>query len=400
MKILFADKFPPSHVAALEARGHTCVVAPATLAEELPALLGGVDVLVVRSTRVTETALDAADRLALIVRAGAGVNTIDWRAAADRGVYVANTPGKNAVAVAELTIGLLAALDRRIPDAVADLRAGRWRKSDYAKAQGLARRRLAVIGTGAIGLEVAARARALEMEVVVEEKPHRAAATVAKLRDLGCVFADRATMLSTADAVTVHVPASPETEGMVDTAFLTQMKDGAFLINTSRGDVVDEEALLAALDAKGIRAGLDVFRDEPGEGTATFDSRLAQHPHVYGTHHIGASTEQAQEAIAAEVVEIVRGFELGVVRNCVNLAEGESGTTTIAVRHHNRIGVLARVLGILGRAHLNVEQMANQIFAGGAAAIATIHVTGDLDDAVAASIAADDDVIGVSVAGG
>lgn len=400
MQILFADAFPDAQLDELTARGHDCSRRPELDAATLPSALAGVEVLVVRSTRVTEEALAAADRLSLVVRAGAGVNTIDWRAAADRGIYVCNTPGENAIAVAELTIGLLTALDRRIPDAVADLRAGRWRKKDYAGARGLAGRTLGIVGFGEIGMAVAARARALDMEVMVEDKPHRRPEVAERIAELGVrLVPDLPTLLEAADAVTLHVPATEATRHMVDREFLARLRPGAFLINTSRGDLVDEEALLAAIDAKGLRVGLDVYDGEPGAGIAEFDSPLARHPDVYGTHHVGASTEQAQAAIAAAVVSIVDDFTRGVVRNCVNLADRAAGTATLAVRHHNVVGVLAGVLAVLRRAGLNVEQMENRVFSGGRAATATIHVAGTLPPEVVSEVAAQGDVIGVSVAG-
>jgi D-3-phosphoglycerate dehydrogenase / 2-oxoglutarate reductase len=400
VKILFADAFPNAQIEKLAARGHDCATAPELDAETLPTALGGVDVLVVRSTRVTEDALAAADRLSLVVRAGAGVNTIDWRAAADRGIYVCNTPGKNAVAVAELTIGLLTALDRRIPDAVADLRDGKWRKKDYAVARGLAGRTLGIVGFGEIGMAVAVRAAAFDMEIVVQEKPGRRSAATELIAELGVrLVPDLPALLGMADAVSLHVPVTDRTRRMVDRGFLSHLRPGAFLINTSRGDIVDEEALLEAIEAKGLRVGLDVFDGEPGAGTADFDSALARHPNVYGTHHIGASTQQAQAAIADEVAAIVDDFARGVIRNCVNLRDQAVGTATLAVRHRNVVGVLAGVLGVLRKAGLNVEQMENRVFAGGTAATATIHVAGPLPAQIVAAVADQPDVIGVSVAG-
>jgi D-3-phosphoglycerate dehydrogenase len=397
MKIVLADTFPDAQAARLAEAGHECITAHAATAGDLPELLHGADVLVVRSTRVTAETLEAADRLALVVRAGAGVNTIDTEAAGARGIYVANTPGKNALAVAELTIGLLTALDRRIPDAVADLRAGRWRKSEYSRAAGLAGRRLGIIGTGAIGKAVAQRARAFEMQIAVEDKPGRAAGTVAALDAIGCLRMDRDTLLSTSDAVTIHVPAAPDTVGMVDAAFLARMRHGAFLINTSRGDILDEAALLEVIDDKELRVGLDVYAVEPGSGIADFDSPLARHPRVYGTHHIGASTDQAQSAIADEVVDIIEGFARGDIRNCVNLDAGTGPGDTITVRHVNRVGVLVKVLGELRDAGLNVAQMSNRVFAGGQAAIATIHVDGVITARTMAAIRTLDEVIGATV---
>ncbi len=400
MKILIADTFPDPQLARLVAHGHECTRVPELDADTLPEALAGVDVLVVRSTKVTEQALAQADRLALVVRAGAGVNTIDWRAAADRGIYVCNTPGKNAVAVAELTIGLLTALDRRIPDAVADLRAGRWRKKEYAAARGLAGRTLGIIGFGEIGMAVAARAVALDMNVVVEDKPGRRPEVVDHIAELGVrLVADLPTLLETADVVSLHVPATDATRGMVDREFLAHLRPGAFLINTSRGDIVDEAALLDAIEEKGLRVGLDVFDGEPSGGVAEFHSALAAHPNVYGTHHVGASTEQAQDAIADEVVAIIDDFGRGIVRNCVNLREQAHGTATLSVRHRNVVGVLAGVLGVLRGAGLNVEQMENRVFAGGTAATATIHVAGAIPPDVVRAVGEQPDVIGVSVAG-
>ncbi len=399
MRILIADAFSERHVEALRSTGHDCELRADLDADALPDAVSGYDALVVRSTRVTKAAISAADRLALIIRAGAGVNTIDWKAAADRGIYVCNTPGKNAIAVAELTIGLMTALDRRIPDAVADLRNGRWRKKEYSAARGLAGRTLGIVGFGEIGSAVAARARALEMTVVIEDKPGRSRAVQAVIDDLEIeLVPDLPALLGRADVVSIHVPATESTARMVDRDFLGHMRQGAFLINTSRGDVVDEPALLDAIAEKGLRVGLDVFDGEPASGTDHFDSDLARHPNVYGTHHVGASTEQAQLSIADAVVEIIEDFERGVISNCVNLRERADGTVTLSVRHLNRVGVLAGVLAVLRSAGLNVEQMQNRIFAGGTAATATMQVAGVVVDDVLAELDNEPDVLGVSVA--
>ncbi len=160
--------------------------------------------------------------------------------------------------------------------------------------------------------------------------------------------------------------------------------------------MVDETALLAAIEEKDLKVGLDVFADEPASGEADFDSALARHPNVYGTHHIGASTDQSQNAIADEVVSLIDGFGRGAVRNCVNLQSGTGGTSTVTVRHRNRIGVLAGVFSVLRNAGLNVEQMQNVVFAGGSAATATIRVTGPVGEETLAEITAHPDVIGLS----
>jgi D-3-phosphoglycerate dehydrogenase len=203
-------------------------------------------------------------------------------------------------------------------------------------------------------------------------------------------------LLSSSDVVSLHVPASEETQHLVDADFLAQMRPGAILLNTSRGDVVDEAALLAALDRGSLRAGLDVFADEPSESSGSWDSALARHPAVVGTHHIGASTEQAQRAIAAGVAEIVEAFSLGEVRHCVNLEPSRLGAATLTIRHLDRVGVLAQVLDRLSGAGLNVEHMENRIFRGGDAAVATIDVAGRAPETLLAELQAIPHVLGVS----
>jgi D-3-phosphoglycerate dehydrogenase len=199
--------------------------------------------------------------------------------------------------------------------------------------------------------------------------------------------------------VTLHVPVTADTKGMVSAEFLSHLRPGTFLVNTSRGDLIDEGALLDIIDEKELRVGLDVFADEPAEGEASFDSALARHPRVYATHHIGASTEQAQAAIADAVVTIFDDFARGVVRDCVNVRDEPKGTIAVSVRHLNRVGVLARILTVLRNAGLNVEQMQNRVFDGGVASTATIHVSGELDVPTMDLLKADEDVIGVSVGG-
>jgi D-3-phosphoglycerate dehydrogenase len=396
LRILLADSLPTPAVEALEARGHEVVVDGSIGKDDLPERIPGFDVLVVRSTKVREKAFEVADRLALVIRAGAGTNTIDIAAAAARGILVANVPGRNAAAVAELTMGLLLAIDRRIPDNVADLRAGRWNKKAYSKAAGLLGSTIGIIGLGSIGLGVAERASAFGLRVQALDKP-RAPYVEARAAELGITMcATLEELLETSDVVSVHVPSSEGTKAFVDAEFLGHLRPGAILLNTSRGDVVDEDALLAALDAGAVRAGLDVWVDEPGSGTASWESRLAQHPAVVGTHHIGASTEQAQLATAEGVVEIVDAFTEGRARNCVNLAPSRLGSATLTVRHLDQPGVLAQVLDLLSRERLNVEHMENHVFRGGEAAMASIDVAGSLSTELLDHVRDVPHVLGVS----
>lgn len=318
MRILLADTFPESRLAALRATGHVPESQPDLGAADLATALGGFDVLVVRSTVVDAETAGTAEDLRLIVRAGAGYNTIDLAACAAAGIIVSNVPGKNAAAVAELAIGLLLSVDRNIPDNVADLRAGTWNKSRYQRARGLLGRDIGVIGLGAIGVAFAERASGFGMPVHAVAKP-RTAAISKRLDHIGTTYHPGIEALADAvDVLSFHVPSTPTTKGMIDADLLARLGPEGIVINTARGDLVDEEALLEALE-RGLRAGLDVYPDEPTAGSADYASALAQHPNVYGTHHIGASTRQAQEAIADEVIEIIQAFSSGETRNAVNL---------------------------------------------------------------------------------
>ena len=320
MKVLVVDAFPEAYRARLVERGHECVFEPDTTADQLPERIAGFEGLVVRSTVVSADTLQKADALQVVIRAGSGTNTIDKATATERGIHVCNVPGRNAVAVAELAFGLLLALDRRIPDNVQDLREGRWDKKRYAKARGILGRQIGVVGLGQIGLAFAERAAAFGADVHGIAKPDRDPDSARRADAVGMTYVDDLPALArTCDVLSFHVPAADQTRGLVDRDLLGHVQPGAILLNTSRGEIIDEDALIEAMDAKGIRAGLDVYQDEPGRSTGQIDSRLARHPNVYGTHHIGASTEQAQQAIAEEVVRMLDAYQSGEVLHCVNL---------------------------------------------------------------------------------
>jgi D-3-phosphoglycerate dehydrogenase / 2-oxoglutarate reductase len=338
MRVLVADRFPETFLSGLAERGHEHSYRPDTTAEELPGGLAGVEVLVVRSTRVTAEALQAADTLSIVIRAGSGTNTIDCAAAADRGVYVCNVPGGNAAAVAELTVGLLLAVDRSIPDNVQDLRAGRWDKQRYAAGRGILGRRIGVVGLGQVGLAFAERVTAFGAQVYAVGRPDRSTEAVEHARAVGICFVDDLEALAeTCDVLSFHVPATDSTRHLVGRDLLARVQPGAVVLNTARAEIVDEEALVEAMDAKGVRAGIDVFDGEPGTGTGEIDTPLTRHPNVYGTHHIGASTQQAQQAIADEVLRMVAAFESGQVLHCVNLTT-ESDAAVTQVPHAASVG--------------------------------------------------------------
>ena len=385
MKVLIADQFEPSGIAGLQAGGCEVVSDPALKDETLAAAIRDTraEVLIVRGTKVTADMLDGGD-LALIVRAGAGYNTIDVAAASARGIYVSNCPGKNATAVAELTMGLILALDRRIPDNVMELRAGHWNKKEYAKAAGLKGRTLGLLGFGNIAQEVARRAQAFGMNIAVWSRTIERGQPVdfaaygldPAARDSRITaMSSAAAVADVADILSNHVALAPGTRGLVDAALIGRLKPGAFLINTSRAEVIDHDALATAVRERGIRVGLDVYPDEPTAGTADYHLALLDLPGVYGTHHIGASTDQAQEAIAAETVRIVRAFaETGRVPNVVNLARKTPATHMLVVRHRDRPGVLAHVFEQLSDAGINVQETENIVFEGAEAAVARINL--------------------------
>jgi D-3-phosphoglycerate dehydrogenase len=391
MRVLIADKFERSGLEGLKAAGCDVVYEPDLKEDALTQAIASTsaDVLVVRGTKVTAPMLDAG-RLSLIVRAGAGYNTIDLAGASARGIYVSNCPGKNAIAVAELAFGLILSLDRRIPDNVAELRGGAWNKKEYSKAQGLYGRTLTLLGVGSIGREMIRRAAGFGMNVVVWSRRFDGRSdelTDLEARELGVEAAARTVSIELAptpadaaargDIVSLHVALGPETRQLVNASLLARMKPGAMLINTARGEVVDYAALADAVKTRGIKVGLDVYASEPASATAPFADPLVGLPGVYGTHHIGASTDQAQEAIAAETVRIVRSYrETGRVPNVVNLARRTPATHMLVVRHRDRPGVLAHVFSHLRQANLNVQETENIVFEGAEAAVARINLDG------------------------
>ena len=391
MKVLVADKFEQSGLHGLKAAGCEVQYEPDLKDDALGSALrsSDADALVVRGTKVTESMMDAG-RLSLIVRAGAGYNTIDVAGASRRGIYVSNCPGKNAIAVAELTFALILALDRRVPDNVAALRAGRWNKKEYSAARGLFGRTIGLLGIGSIGREVVRRAAAFGMPVVLWSRRfdgQRRPLSETDAHDLGLESALRqvpvdieptpADVAARSYVLSVHLALDPATKSFVNASVLGRLEPGAIVVNTARGEVMDHAALATAVKEKGLRAGLDVFANEPTAATGAFRDDIIALPTVYGTHHIGASTDQAQEAIAAETVRIIRSYkETGRVPNVVNLAVRTPATHMLVVRHRDRPGVLAHVFGHLRQDNLNVQETENIVFEGAEAAIARINLDG------------------------
>jgi D-3-phosphoglycerate dehydrogenase / 2-oxoglutarate reductase len=381
MRVLIADKFEQSGRDGLLALGCDVSYQP-DLKDDL--LVGAIrkeapDVLVVRGTKVTESMLDSGP-VKLVVRAGAGYNTIDVAAASKRGIYVSNCPGKNSIAVAELAFALILALDRRIADNVEALRRGEWNKKEFSKARGLFGRTLGLIGVGKIGLEMIPRARAFGLRIVAWSR----SLTPDRATELGVEYKESPKEVArVSDIVSVHLALKPETRNLISTEIFDAMPEGSYFINTARGAVVDQEALVNAMRTRGIRAGLDVYAVEPTSSVAEFHDEIVRDERLYGTHHIGASTDQAQEAIAAETVRIVKEFkETGKVANVVNLAQQTPATHRLVVRHVDRPGVLAGVLDAIKAEQINVQEMENIVFEGAAAAVARINLDNAPSDAM------------------
>jgi len=264
---------------------------------DLQPLVTDIDAWIVRgATQVTRPLIEAAPRLRWIARAGAGLDNIDVATAKSRGIAVLNVPGANAVAVAELVFGLLLGLLRHIPAADTSIRRGEWDKSRFMGRE-LRGKTLGIVGLGKIGRAVARRAQAFEMTCI----GHDPIVPADEIRAIGVEPLALEALLPRAEILTLHVPLVPETRGVIGAARLAKLPKGAIVVNAARGGLVDEAALLEALNSGAVSgAALDVFGEEPPKG-----SPLATHPHVVATPHIGAATVEAQEAVGEEIVKLL-----------------------------------------------------------------------------------------------
>lgn len=390
MKVLIADKLPEKYVQKLKDHDLEVDFQPKLGENDLPDAAKDADILVVRSTVVNAKTIETAEKLNLIIRAGAGYNNIDVSAANSKGVYVANCPGKNAIAVAELAIGHMIALDRQIPDNVSDFKAGKWNKAAYSKGKGLYGKTIAIVGLGNIGKEVAIRAKAFGMNVYGKD--------ISRIEGVEYKdFSEFDQVLPIADIVSVHLPMTPNTKGLFDDKMFSYMKEGAYFINTSRPGVVVEDALIKAVQEKGIKAGLDVFADEPEQKTGEVKSKLQEIDGIYVTHHIGASTEQAQNAVAEEAINIILDFiNSGVIDHWVNRAKKTDSHYQLVVKHFDKPGVLASIMDVLRQGDINIEEVENIIFEGGVVACCTMKLRENATNDMLGSIRNNPNVITVS----
>lgn len=348
MKILVTDSIPTQAIELLTSQGWEVDVKLGLSESNLIALIANYDGLIIRSgTRVTARVLAAAERLKVIGRAGAGVDNVDVEAATKKGILVMNTPGGNSVSVAEHTLGLMLALARHLVQADQSMKQGCWDKKRFIGRE-LRGKTLGVIGLGKVGQEVAKRATYLGMRVIAHDPfiPERLAQDVdVKLVSLNELY-------SSADVISLHASLNQTTRQLINRESLRQMKDGVILINSARGELIDEDALLEALDAgKVAGAGLDVFCQEPSP-----NPQLVRHPHVIATPHIAASTQEAQEQVGVDIAEqIISYLQNGQIRNAVNFP-------AIPPEEYHRMGIFLELGEKLGRfiaqvAHVQLHEI-------------------------------------------
>ena len=333
------------------------------------------EVLIVRSTKVPADTIDSNKNLALIIRAGAGYDTIDVAHASTRGVLVANCPGKNATAVAELAMGLIISIDRRLGENYKLQKEGKWCKGRFTKCLGLKGRTLGLIGFGNIAQRVAKRALAFEMKVLTFNRSHKTIEGVEAVENI-------ADLLENSDIVSIHVPNNKETKGMVNKDFLSKMKSNAVLINTARGAAVVEEDLLAHLDAnKDFWFGTDVLNGEPSEKECDWEHPLGKHERVVGTHHIGASTKQSEAEIGEEAVRICQVFAgTGSIdnQNWVN-SEKSKSKQTLVIKAQRTPEAYGEIFAEVAKNGWTIGNSEVQLCQGGVAMIVKINGEGPAD---------------------
>ncbi len=387
MKILVACELPDTALEQLRALGTGLDYRPHATPAEVRESLAEVGVLVVGNMRVSGEMMARAATLQMIVRADAGPGGVAVEDASAAGVFVTHCPDEHAEAVAELTMGLILALDRRIVENTLALREGRWARSELAEARGLAGRTLGILGYDSVGRLVARRARAFDMRVVAWSP--RLVAEVGgptsgrsdrpearpPMSEPEVEFCNWPRELARQSDVVAVLADDDEAETLVDATFLQNLPEGAYLVHIGHPAAVDEAALAQAIEERHLRVALDVHSSEPGTDVARFRCRLCDVPSVIGTQHIGALTAQARQATADEVVRIIRLFMVsGEVINCLNLCDRSPATWQLVLRVRDQVGVMASVLDAIRADGINAQEISSRVFTGAKAAWCAISL--------------------------
>lgn len=371
MKIVVADDLPASALALLTAEGWNVDARSGRTPEALAADLADADALVVRSaTKVTAALIAAAPALRAIARAGTGVDNVDVTAASARGIVVMNAPGANSISVAELAMGQILALARHLPAADAAMKQGKWEKKKFLGEE-VRGKTLGLAGLGRIGQEVATRAAAFGMTILA----HDPFISEEIARHLGVTLVSLDDLFARSDYISLHMPSNPQTRNLINAERLARARKGIRIVNTARGDLVDEKALADAIESGQVAgAAVDVFDKEP-----TVDHRLQLLPQVIATPHLAASTREGQELVGVETAQALRDFlKDGIIRNAVNFPSlpaeeftrlrpfielGEKLGTFIAQMNDDRVTSIA--VGFYGElASSRTDTIVNAVLAG------------------------------------
>lgn len=371
MKILVGCNLPESALSELRSLGTEVLYEPKLTTERIERLIPDVAVLVVCRTRVSPEVIAASKALQIIVRAGTDTANIAIAEASAAGIFVANCPHKDAIAIAELTFGLLLALDRRVVQNAVALREGVLDEPETIEALGLAGRTLGILGFGPVEQEIAKRARAFGMNLLAWSPtltPELAAASNVEF----CAWPRELARQS--DVVTVYAPQQESDQMLVDAEFLQNLHAGAYIVYVGHPAAVDETALARVAKARNLGVAYDISAPQvAGSDTSRFKSRLQTLPNVIGTHHLADRTQQAHQATADEVVRIVREFLVsGEVVNCVNLLERSPATWQLILRLKDTVGVLASIMDHVRNDGINVEEVSSRVFTGAQAGCCTI----------------------------
>lgn len=367
MKILVGCSLPEPALQELRSLGVELVYEPELTTARLERLIRDVAIAVVCRTRVAPEVIAAGNALQMIVRAGTDTANIAIEEASAAGVFVSNCPHKDAIAIAELTFGLLVALDRRLFENAAALTSGDLEQPQAIEALGLAGRALGILGFGPVEREIIKRARAFDMRVVAWSPTLTPEVAAAEGVDF-CAWPRELARQS--DMVTVYAPLQEADEVLVNAEFLRNMNDGAYIVYVGHPAALDESALAEVAGERNLRVAYDISAPQLGaSGTGRFKSCLQALPNVIGTHHLADRTRQAHEATGAEVVRVIREFLVaGEVLNCVNLSERSPATWQLVLRLKDTVGVLASIMAHVRADGINAEEITSRLFTGAQAA--------------------------------